>query len=813
MKTKVIFILMIFIAIAPITIHAQCTTMGTDFWLSYLYFHNTDGTPAEISVFASGPRNCVVTIQNHHTGYTQTMNVVPNQVASLTLANSQALTAQSGTAEWTGLHITSTDTIALYAALQGNNSLDLTVILPTVSLGSFYRVQSFPSSSSGIFRTSFLVVAVDTGTTMVDITPSAPTLNGYAANETHTFSLQQGQVCQIRGAQSPGGDLTNSTAHAYGNKRIAVFSGHYCAVVPNPNTQSSCDYLFDQSFPINLWGNEFVIPSTRANHPNYIRVLSQYDSCNIYRDGTLVATRNTGEVYSFSLPASTDVTYLRTSLPVSVCLFMASEGNSGVGDPSMVSIPPAGLFIKNITFASRSFRNPMTHYVRVISHTTDTGHVLLDGMSISNQFIPVPGASNYMVAHKNVAEGTHTLSSTSGDGFSAMIYGTRQRESYATFVGIDMSSHADGALYSNGTIVDSLDCCQGSSTSPILAESNIQYDSVVWYIDNLRHSSGNSFQHIFTDTGCYTLTACFHFPDTIMCLDSTTISRSLRIYVHEAYLQEIYDTVYSTELPVYFAGRTYNGDVDHDTIREQTVHHCDSIIVYSLHVLHEDSVYITYYDTLCIGIPYAGYGFHIEANDQAGTTTHVRRDSLNVYTLYLTRLNHPSLSILCEYLNDGHYALTARTNALYVQWTSNPPDPELTEELARRKSISVRPEEGTVYYAQVCYDTINNCCTEDSVIIQKEKNPALWVPNVFFPENEINNRFKVIGQGITDFEIYIYHRWGDVAYHSTDINEEWDGTHNGGKCPQGSYAYIIFYQDNTVSSNRIVKVGTVTLIR
>ncbi len=810
---KLILPILFLVLSMPGSIKAQCSTMGTDFWLSYLYFHNTNGDPAEISVYASGPRNCVVTIQNHHTGYTRTMNVVPNQVASLTLTNNEAMTAQSGTAEWTGLHITSTDSIALYAALQGNNSLDVTVILPTIALGTDYRVQSFPSASTGVFRTSFLVVAVDTGTTVVDITPSAPTLNGFSANITQTFNLQQGQVCQLRGAQSPGGDLTNSTVQVRNNKRVAVFSGHYCAVIPNPNATSSCDYLFDQSLPTNLWGTDFVIPSTRSNTPNHVRVLSLHDNCIINKNGSYVATRNTGEIYSFSLSASEDRTYLHTSTPVSVCLFMASEGNNGVGDPSMVSIPPAGQFIKNITFSSRSFRNTMTHYVRVITRASDTGNVYIDGVSMSGLFLSVPGTSEYVVAYKNITEGAHTINAAGGDGFSAMIYGRRNRESYATFVGTDISPRANGRLLYNGTIVNRIDCYKGDTSIAIQAESSIPYDSVVWFLDSTRLSAGNNYHFTTTDTGCFSLTASFHFPATMSCLDSSQIYRSLQLCVHNSYEQEIFDTVHYTNLPVHFAGRTYYDEVDHDTIHEQTLYHCDSIIIYSLHVIRDDSVYKTYHDTICIGVPYTGHGFYIEADSIIGTTTHIRRDSLYVHTLYLTRVDHPTLSISYNYVNRGYHSLTANTSAPYILWTSIPPDPELTEEMSRNQTIQIKPKKGTVYHVHACHDPWGGCCSDDSILIPLEHNFALWVPNVFTPENDINNLFKVIGQEITDFEIYIYYRWGTIAYHSTDINEGWDGTHNGGKCPQGSYAYIIFYKDETSIKNRQVKIGTVTLLR
>lgn len=70
----------------------------------------------------------------------------------------------------------------------------------------------------------------------------------------------------------------------------------------------------------------------------------------------------------------------------------------------------------------------------------------------------------------------------------------------------------------------------------------------------------------------------------------------------------------------------------------------------------------------------------------------------------------------------------------------------------------------------------------------------LYVPNAFTPNNDgINDAFRVYGNGITQFEIIIFNRWGEVVYQSNDIEQFWNGSHQSGGhyVPDGMYSYVI----------------------
>jgi gliding motility-associated-like protein len=59
-----------------------------------------------------------------------------------------------------------------------------------------------------------------------------------------------------------------------------------------------------------------------------------------------------------------------------------------------------------------------------------------------------------------------------------------------------------------------------------------------------------------------------------------------------------------------------------------------------------------------------------------------------------------------------------------------------------------------------------------------------YAPNAFTPNGDgLNDEFLplCVGANIETFEMYIYDRWGDQIFHTTNILEGWDGRANGGK--------------------------------
>ena len=93
----------------------------------------------------------------------------------------------------------------------------------------------------------------------------------------------------------------------------------------------------------------------------------------------------------------------------------------------------------------------------------------------------------------------------------------------------------------------------------------------------------------------------------------------------------------------------------------------------------------------------------------------------------------------------------------------------------------------------------------------------LWFPNVFSPssDNDEYNRFRAhlntAGATVKDFRMAIYSRAGSRVFITNDINDAWDGTHNGTAMPQAAYVYVVFYTDGDGIQHHCK--GTVTLVR
>jgi gliding motility-associated-like protein len=78
--------------------------------------------------------------------------------------------------------------------------------------------------------------------------------------------------------------------------------------------------------------------------------------------------------------------------------------------------------------------------------------------------------------------------------------------------------------------------------------------------------------------------------------------------------------------------------------------------------------------------------------------------------------------------------------------------------------------------------------------LEVESQEYIYFPNVFTPNNDgTNERFLVSHLGIKNFHIFIYNRWGQLVYESTDMDEGWDGKTNGIDCTADAYFYMVNY--------------------
>jgi len=89
---------------------------------------------------------------------------------------------------------------------------------------------------------------------------------------------------------------------------------------------------------------------------------------------------------------------------------------------------------------------------------------------------------------------------------------------------------------------------------------------------------------------------------------------------------------------------------------------------------------------------------------------------------------------------------------------------------------------------------------------------SVWVPSAFTPNGDTkNDLFEVQASYITYYEIMIFNRFGNLLYHSRNILNSWDGTHEGARVKDDVYTYIITYRNR--KGEEFKKHGSFTVLQ
>jgi gliding motility-associated-like protein len=96
-----------------------------------------------------------------------------------------------------------------------------------------------------------------------------------------------------------------------------------------------------------------------------------------------------------------------------------------------------------------------------------------------------------------------------------------------------------------------------------------------------------------------------------------------------------------------------------------------------------------------------------------------------------------------------------------------------------------------------------------------------FMPTAFSPNGDENNeglkpfmQCKVVE--VNSYRFSIFNRFGNLVFNTTDINAVWDGTFNGKKCVEDTYAWFVEYNtiiDGNRPYKRVVEKGDVVLMR
>lgn len=119
----------------------------------------------------------------------------------------------------------------------------------------------------------------------------------------------------------------------------------------------------------------------------------------------------------------------------------------------------------------------------------------------------------------------------------------------------------------------------------------------------------------------------------------------------------------------------------------------------------------------------------------------------------------------------------------------------------------------SIYNMDVCLRAYNEVCADTTCKnIYISFKGLIGVPNAFSPNGDgINDVVKVEGRGIVELVFRIYNRWGEKVFETTDKNIGWDGIYKGTLQEMEVYTYAV--EATLINGQHVPLKGNITLLR
>ena len=770
---------------------------GRDFWVG-LIRNGGDQLLQQLKVIAIGDTSCTITVTNPLTTWQQTATLTAGSSASIDIPVS-TFSTQYSVIENKGIHITATANIQLILQCTKLASSDATAIIPTDALSTRYIVLDYPTDptcNSDTCGASITIVATQPNTT-IHYTPPCPLSNAPASivgtPVQHTFTFA-GQTLALLANDA---NTSLSGMEITADHPIAVFQGNQLASVPQSSPNSG-DLMYEQASPVEHWGKEFVlIPTINRSAGDRVRVVAD-TACTFTLSTGGTYTLTAGGVEEFDLPANAPC-ILTATKPVSVgILCRSSIWGSELGDASLLMVPPTSRGVCHASFVTLATEQIYAWYIAV---TTDNpSGMTLDGNDVSSSFQPI-GSSPYSYARINIGSGTHTLDNTGGT-FTAWTYGVGNVESYMYNLGYAVRPPVQ--IIQRDTLFYNDSICQGHNYNGygfninvrqiqnpgtyVFADSTVD-DYLIHYqmltltvLPNIESSETRSI--VCGDTLFYhgdTLTLAGDYPYLFTASNGCDSVVTLHLVYETIGLRASATTVCSNEEVTLTATGTqvfrwaslpHDASLDTQQNRNPVTVHPTTTTIYKL--LDES------------GFPVATVAVSVESEPMV---------CWNLSRPYIDYDNPVVIFTDCTY------------NAASSDWTFSDGVTANTQRVMRQFQHPL-PDSVTV--------TLTSCtplgCCVDTTFSVPTKLRSIWFPNVFTPNESTNNLFG----GYTSIEIAEYHlsvfnRWGLELWNGHNINDFWDGTHEGEPMPQGAYVYQWELKD--IYGQLQNGIGTILLLR
>jgi len=123
-------------------------------------------------------------------------------------------------------------------------------------------------------------------------------------------------------------------------------------------------------------------------------------------------------------------------------------------------------------------------------------------------------------------------------------------------------------------------------------------------------------------------------------------------------------------------------------------------------------------------------------------------------------------------------------------------------------------EQPGVYTTTLIVQNVNGCYDTVSHDIRITSEFAFFIPNAFTPNDDgSNDFFNGAGVGISVYDLWIYDRWGNMIFHTEDLNNHWDGRAKNGSEIAQQDVYVWKVKLTDVFEKTHDYMGTVTLVK
>lgn len=245
---------------------------------------------------------------------------------------------------------------------------------------------------------------------------------------------------------------------------------------------------------------------------------------------------------------------------------------------------------------------------------------------------------------------------------------------------------------------------------------------------------------------------------------------------------------------------------------------CDSVLITQLTVLPNPMVYLGQDTAICDGTSMllsAGPGFSsyvwndgsnsetlavnemgsfsVIVTDQNGCTA---RDTLVIYDVFAIPVNFlPADTTAC-----GAFSMVIIVDG-YISYQWSHGFTGETAEISAPGSYTLEVKDA------------NGCTGSDLIIVDADCEQAVLMPNAFTPNGDgLNDVLKpVLLDDISDYELTIFNRWGELIFRSADPDEGWDGREGKIASVIEQYVWTVRYKNGN-GVDQFEK-GSVALLR